>query len=498
MYLAGIDVGTTNTKSVILDAESGQVRAVGSCRTITRHPNVEWSEFEANALWAAVVQSLRQALAQCDHPERIGAVAVASMAESGVPLDRHGNILYPAIAWHDPRTASQAQWWHDTLGVERVYDITGQVIHAMYGINKLLWLRDHEPEVFARIHRWLNVEDFILWKLSGSVATDYSIASRTMVFDQRTLTWSAALLEHAGIPEDWFPPAYAGGTVIGKVSEEAAAETGLPPGAQVVTGGHDHLCGALAAGITHPGQLLDSTGTACAICILSPTFRPEPALLAAGCHEYAYVLPGSYVILGSMNYAGGALEWLVKMLYGNRDEETYARALHESAQVPRGARGVTVLPYFLGSGTPHARHMARAAILGLKPSHDRAELVRALLEGLAFGLRDNLEAFYNLDLLQSRPEIIAIGGATRARELMQIKAEITGCRIRVPQITEAVATGAALLAGIGAGVFASGEEAAASLRHSETLYEPGAEPQASYDAIYHNCYIPARKAALDL
>jgi xylulokinase len=498
LYLVGIDVGTTNTKSVVLDAESGQVRSVGSCRTITQHPNVEWSEFDAGALWSAVVQSLRQALAQCDRPEHIGAVAVASMAESGVPLDRHGNILYPAIAWYDPRTASQAQWWLDTLGTERVYDITGQVIHAMYGINKLLWLRDHEPEVFARIHRWLNVEDFILWKLSGSIATDYSIASRTMVFDQRALAWSKTLLEHVGIPGDWFAPAYPGGTVIGTISGEAAAETGLPQSALVVTGGHDHLCGALAAGITHPGQLLDSTGTACAICILSHSFQPKPALLAAGCHEYAYVLPGSYVILGSMNYAGGALEWLVKMFYGDIDEEKFARALHESAQVPRGSRGVTLLPYFLGSGTPHAQHTARAAILGLNPSHGRAELVRALLEGLAFCLRDNLEAFYSLDLLQSQPEIIAIGGAARARELMQIKAEITGCRIRVPWITEAVAAGAALLAGMGAGIFTSGEEAAASLRYTETIYEPGAEPQASYDAIYHNHYVPARKAALNL
>ncbi len=198
---------------------------------------------------------------------------------------------------------------------------------------------------------------------------------------------------------------------------QISEETGLPQNMLVVTDGHDHLCGALAAGVTHPGQLLDSTGTACAILALSQTFQPTPAMLAAGCPSYSYVLPDIYV---------------------------------------------------------------------------NPELVRAVMEGPGFWLRNNLEVLHILGIAASLPAMIAIGGARGASELMQIKAEVTGCRIRVPRITEAAATGAALLAGIGAGLFSSGTEAATAVRHTETLYEPGEAAQAAYDDIYHRAYLPTR------
>jgi xylulokinase len=501
MYLVGIDVGTTNTKAVIFDVETGQICAVGSSRTMTRHPRVERSEFDADELWSTVVESLRQAIAQCEHPERIRAISVASMGETGFPLDANGQVLYPAIAWYDQRTTVQAQWWRDTLGSERVYDITGHVLHGMFGINKLLWLRDNEPAIFARIGHWLSIEDFVLWKLSGEIATDYSIASRTMVFDQHALTWSEPLLRQANIPVEWFPPAFPGGTTIGTLRREIAEETGLPQQTSVVTGGHDHLCGALAAGVTRPGQFLDSTGTTSVTLALSKTFQPSDELRATGYTTYAYVVRDTYATLGSMSFAGGALEWLVTLLYGQGasvTDEVYAQAVREGAQIPPGSRGAIVLPYFLGAGTPHGRKSAHGTIFGLIPSHGRAELVRALMEGVAFWLRDNLEALHRLGIAPAHPEIIAIGGPTRATLLMQIKADITSCRIRVPQIEEAGATGAALLAGMGIGAFHSGEEAAAALHHDETTYTPQQEAQVVYDDIYHQTYLPACQTVLSL
>lgn len=500
MYLVGIDVGTTNTKVVIFDSETGQVRAVGHCPTITRHPTVEWSEFDADELWGAVAQSIRQAVAQCDKPQRIRAVSVASMGEAAFPLDAEAKPLHAAIAWHDPRTVLQAQWWSETVGGEAVYDISGQVLHPMFGINKLLWLRSNVPEIYQRIRWWLSIEDFILWKLTGIPATDYSIASRTMVFDQRTLGWSEKLLNHAGIPINWFPQAFPSGTPLGKVRMAVTKETGLPRNATVVVGGHDHLCGALAAGVTRPGLLVDSTGTASVILALSPTFQPSKELFDAGFNSYAYVLKGTYVTLGSLNFAGGALEWLVRMLYGHSEgamaEKTYERALSEGASVPPGSRGVTILPYFLGTGTPHGQESARATILGLMPMHGRPEMVRALMEGLGFWLRDNLEALQRISIAPTNPEIIAVGGTTRAAELMQIKAEATGCRIIVPQITEAAATGAALLAGMGVGEFHSGEQAMSSLCSTKNVYEPSPRAVVAYNEIYQQRYIPARRSVL--
>ena len=222
MYLVGIDVGTTNTKTVIFDVETGRIRAVGSSHTIVRHPVPEWSEFDAEDVWGTVLQSIQAAVQQCDRPERIRAISVASMGESAFPVDADGNVLHAAIAWYDQRTVAEAQWWENIAGRERIFTITGHIPRPTYGVNKLLWLRNHVPQVVDRIHHWLSIEDFVLWKLSGSFATDYSIASRTMLFDQRTLTWSEPLLEQAGLPAAWFPPAFPSGTAIGTVSKEVA------------------------------------------------------------------------------------------------------------------------------------------------------------------------------------------------------------------------------------------------------------------------------------
>ncbi len=348
------------------------------------------------------------------------------------------------------------------------------------------------------IHHWLSIEDFVLWKLSGSFATDYSIASRTMLFDQRTLTWSEPLLQQAALPAEWFSPAFPSGTAIGTVCKEVAEKTGLPHQAIVSTGGHDHLCGALATGVTHPGQLLESMGTASVVLAVSNAFRPSRELLAAGCTSYAYVIQNIYATLGMLDFAGGALEWIVTLLYGQGKQgtvssEIFAQALREAAEIPPGSRGATILPSFLGSGTPYRQSSARGAFLGLTPSHNRPELVRALMEGLAFWLRDNTEMLCNLGIAPPQPEITVIGGTTQATPLLQIKAEITGCPIKVPQITEAAATGAALLAGMGANIFHSGEDAASAVLHTVQIYEPDAQAVEIYNTIYEQTYLPARR-----
>ena len=204
--------------------------------------------------------------------------------------------------------------------------------------------------------------------------------------------------------------------------------------------------------------------------------------------------------MGSIHFAGGALEWLIHLLYGNGMNaltgEIYLQALREGWQVPLGSNGITILPYLLGTGTPHGQDMATATLLGLTPAHGRPELVRALIEGLGFWLRDNLETFARLSIAPSHPEIIAVGGATRATMLMQIKADITGCRITVPLIAETAATGAALLAGMGIHAFSSVENAIASVQHTKRVYEPEQEASRAYSALYEQVYIPARRSML--
>ena len=230
---------------------------------------------------------------------------------------------------------------------------------------------------------------------------------------------------------------------------------------------------------------------------VSDTFRPTPELLEAGFNSYAYVVQNTYVTLGTLNFAGGALEWIVTLLYGQGKQgtvspENFAQALREAAEVPPGARGAIILPSFLGSGTPYAKSSARGAILGLTPSHNRPELVRALMESLGFWLRENTEMLCKLGIAPPHPEITAVGGTTQATQLLQFKADITGGPLKVPQIPEAAATGAALLAGMGANIFRSGEEAASSVRYAVQTYEPDAQAVEIYNTIYEQTYLPAR------
>jgi xylulokinase len=220
--------------------------------------------------------------------------------------------------------------------------------------------------------------------------------------------------------------------------------------------------------------------------------------LTARYNSYAYVVQNTYVTLGTLNFAGGALEWLVTLLYGQGKQgdvspENYAQALREAGEVPPGARGAIILPSFLGAGTPYGKSSARGAILGLTPSHNRPELMRALMESLAFWLRDNMDMFSHLGIASPHAEITVIGGTTQATLLLQIKAAVTGCLLKVPQIAEAAATGAALLAGMGANIFRSSEEAASSIRHTVQIYEPDPKLVELYNTIYEQSYLPARR-----
>lgn len=493
-YLLGIDVGTTSTKAVLYDPGAGRVVAVASRPTPTHHPRPDRTEFPPAEVWRAIVESVREATA--GRATDVRAVSAASMAEAGTLVDRAGRCLYPIIAWHDPRTEPQAARWAERPGPRRVFEITGQTIQAKFSLNKLLWLREHAPEAFRAAHRWLCVEDFALWKLAGVYATDYSIASRTLAFDQRSLGWSDEMLGLARLPTDLFPTAHPSGTAVGQVTPEAAAETGLPAGAAVVTGGHDHLCGSLAAGIVGPGALLDSMGTAEGGLLLAESFDPDERLFRSGYAHYAHVIPGSYVVLFGLTASGGLLEWLVRQICPDAGESAEARArafagaLEAAGRVPPGADGVFWLPHLSGVGSPWEDERSRAAVVGLTGAHGRGHLARALLEGLSYWLRENLDALGEIVAVPQPGdgEITAIGGGTRAALWMQIKADVTGRRVRVVEVPEAAALGAALLAGVGAGIFASAAEAAASVARTATTYHPDPARSAAYDRYYQAVY----------
>ena len=500
--LLGLDIGTTNTKAVVYDPQTGQVLAVASRPTVTHHPRPGWSEYDPAELWQNIAAVIREATA--GRAESIRAVAAGSMAEAGVPVDRDGNYLYPIIVWHDPRSEPQARRWFDWLGAERGFDITGHPIQAKWSVNKLMWLRENAPEVLRRIHKWLCMQDFATWKLSGAYATDYSIASRTFAFDQRARGWSRQILELADLSPDLFPTPHQSGTAVGEVTRAAAAETGLKVGTKVVTGGHDHLVGSFAAGATGKGTVANSMGTAEACLVMMDAYAPDDRMLHQGYCHYAHVVPDHYVVHFGNVASGGLFEWALRQYWPEVDESpegrrrAYQAAFAAAGEAPVGSGGVFCLPYLRGAGSPWFDDRAKAGLIGLTDAHGRGHILRAVMEALCYWQRENLEAVSKLLAVPREGDLVAYGGSTRSALWMQIKADITGRRVRVVELAEAVAQGAALLAGIGAGVFPSFQAAADSVRRTTTVYEPIAAHTEQYARYYEEVYLHLYYAVREL
>lgn len=486
--LIGLDLGTTTIKAALLDTEVGQIEHVAARPTPTSHPQPGWSEHDPEALWQAAADCLAEIGAALGG-RRLSGLAISSLAEAGVPLDRDGTPLYPIIAWYDRRSEPQATWVEDQISVADLYAVTGQRASTSFSITKILWLREHEPQVFRRTALWLPVSSYILYRLCGEAVTDVTIAARTLLFDQQTLAWSPRLLELFDLDETMLPKPYPGSTRVGSVSAAASIQAGLPAGTPCFLGGHDHLCAALATGAAQPGAAADSTGSAQALIGLVQRFLPDPTLAEGGFACYAYLLPGIFTLKGGLKAAGNAIEWQAKLLTGPGDKPDYP-ALETEAWAGVGKQaGPLWLPHLIGSGSPQADRTARAALVGVRFEHERGDLFRAMLEGLACWTRHNLEVMRSHSGLPIR-EVTLTGGVTRLRLLSQLKADLLNCPVHVPEIAEAAAAGAALLAGIGAGVFASAAEAVSALRYPSQQLLPDPNRAAWYEQLYQQVYAP--------
>jgi xylulokinase len=492
--LLGLDLGTTTTKCVLYDASWGRIVRAASQPTPVDHPQPGWSEHDPHALWQTAVECIREAASGAD-TRAIRGIAISSMAEAGLLVDSGGAPLAPAIAWYDRRSETQAAQVEARFAQDALYRITGQRVSPSFGLTKILWMRAHLPHVFALAARWLPLPAYLLYRLSGAQMIDATIASRTLLFDQRTLGWSAEILRAFDLPESLLPPTAIAGAPAGPLTGEAAAALGLPPGVMCVLGGHDHLCAALAAGAAGPGNLVDSTGTANALLLLLPRFLPDATLADEGYASYASLLPELWALKGGLKAAGSAVEWLARGLAGGRDPDYPALEAAAAAGVGRKA-GPLWLPHWIGSGTPHGDRFSRAALVGAQIEHGPADLFRGLLESLAFWTRQNVERMETLAGLppQENTPLALTGGAARLRLLAQLKADVLRRPARIPAIPESAAAGAALLAGIGCGVFRGGPEAAASLRYPVETIDPDLTRAGWYDDLYTNAYLPLYRA----
>jgi len=475
--LVGIDVGTTHLKAGAF-TPTGELLARAQIETPAKHLPDGGAEYDPEAIWAGVAACVAEVRAAVPGP--VASVGIASMAEAGVLVDGAGRPVYPAIAWFDPRTRPQAERLAQQVGRESLFRRTGLFLMPKFGLLKLLWIKENAPEAYARGAAWLSMAEWIALKLTGRPASCPTLAARTLAYDLTAGGWMADLLAEVGVRPRLFGEIVPEGASLGGVTAEAAAATGLPAGTPVSLAGHDHPCAALAAGVTGPGQLLDSTGTAEAV--IGAMVRPllTPGALASQISQGPLPVPGLYGLQAGASASGGSVEWLRSELLAGAGYDELIRLAEEAGQRPTG---LLYLPHLAGGGPPAVNPSSRGALVGLSYGTTRGQVVRAVLEGTACELRQMVTA---MEELVGTPftRVIVTGGHTRNPVWLQIKADVLGRELVVPEVTEATLLGAALLGGVGGGMYGSPVAAAASVERRERVVQYRKDVAAAYAAKY--------------
>jgi xylulokinase len=454
--LIGLDFGTTNLKGVCFTA-TGESLVRAEVQTPRNHPKEGWTEWDPALLWETVIKLLQGLLQRLPSGYLPVGISVASVGESIVGIDKNGHPVGRIIAWHDRRSEEEAEWLRSQISEEEVFAITGSPIDATFALFKVLWLQRHRPEQFKVAIHWLLVADWLAFSLTGEMAASASLASRSSAFEISTLKWSDKILQAAGLDRLRFAEVRPSGSSIGKVMPEIADQCGLPKDVVVAVGGHDHVCGAIAAGAVRPGILLDSIGTSEAL--FAPIAAPTAAarfLKASFCQGVVQMVPQSpsYYAIGGMPSAGECVEWFLNLLQGDREIESLSKAA--SACDPNGTFFVPHLRY-VSSPTPQKN--ARGAFFGLTIGTSASQLFRAVLEGIAFEGKYIIDNLISMARAEPVAEIWCVGKAFQNDLFQQIKANINGVPLRVAEQPDLAARGAAILAGLGAGIYGSTEEA---------------------------------------
>lgn len=472
--LLGLDVSTTATKAVVVDPE-GFVCASTSVEYPSQTPRPLWSEQDPEVWWSATVGAVRAALERSTNvPEDIMAVGLSGQMHGLVSLDAADRVLRPAILWNDQRTGVECDLIREAVGRERLIEVTGNDALPGFTAPKLLWIRRNEPEVWDRIAHVLLPKDFVRLRLTGNHAVDRADGAGTILFDLAARDWSTEIVDALGIDHRWLPQTFEGPELTGGVTAEAAAITGLRVGTPVVAGGGDQAAAAVGVGSVEPGISSLSLGTSGVVFTTTeaPTIEPEGRL-----HAFCHAVPNRWHLMGVMLSAAGSLRWYRDALAPG---VSFDELVREAADAPPGSGGLLFLPYLTGERTPHADPLARGAFVGLTVSHDRAHLTRAVLEGVAFGLRDSLELIRAMGLAPST-EIRATGGGVKSDLWRAILADVLGARVVTTWTAEGAAQGAATLAAVGAGWFTSVEEACRAFVRVGDPTEPSADAGAYAD-----------------
>lgn len=467
-YIVGVDTSTTSTKALVVD-QNGSVVATGDSAYGYETPFPTWSEQDPGLWWSATVAAISSAIEAAGvDPSDIEAVGLTGQMHGSVLLDDNGDVVRPALLWNDQRTADECDEIRERVGRGTLIAITGNDAITGFTSPKLLWVRNHEPELWDRIRTVLLPKDYVRLRLTDVAAVDVAGGSGTGLFDLAERTWSTPVLEALDLDRGLFPEPHEGPEITGRLSREAAVATGLLPGTPVVAGGGDQSANAVGVGAISSGIVALSLGTSGVVFATTdgPSIDQE-ARVQAFCHA----VPERWHMMGVMLSAAGSLRWFRDTVAPNVG---FADLVAAASEVPAGSEGLFFLPYLSGERTPHLDATARGAFVGLTTSHDLRHLTRAVLEGVAFGLRDGLDLMMMAGV--ARPDAIrASGGGTRSGLWRQILADVLEARIDTVTTEEGAAYGAALLASVGGGLHDSVDSAVEKTVRVEPAAEPGAD-----------------------
>ena len=487
MFL-GIDVGTGGTRAILIN-RAGKVLASHAADHAPIHSEfIGWAEQDPEDWWRAAQLAIAGALktaAAAGYLTPVEAVGLTGQMHGCVMLDAAGEVLRPALIWCDQRTQQQCDWLTETIGYEKLIELTANPALPNFTLTKLLWVREHQPEIFARIAHVLCPKDYVRLRLTGVYAMDMQEASGTLLLDVVHRRWSAEVAAAAGIPMEWLPPLFEGPEICARISAEGAATTGLIAGIPVAAGAGDQGAGAVGMGILAPGSVSATTGTSGVVfaATAAPTLDPKGRL-----HTFCHAAPGVWHVMGVTNGAGLSFRYLKDTFFPTA---SYDHLTALAATAPPASDGLLWAPYLFGERTPHLDPNARAAFTGITASTTAAHFIRAVLEGVAFSLKDTFTLFAELGIPVEK--IRLGGGGARGPLWRQIQADVYDHPVELLEAEEGGAFGAALLAGTGVGAWPSVQAACeATIRPKETIHPKNAAAMAEAYKHFRRLY-PALK-----
>jgi glycerol kinase len=486
MYVAALDLGTTGCRTFIFDL-SGTIIASDYQEWQSFYPSPSFVEQDANVWWNSIILTIENAIKKSGVDKAdIVSLSVTNQRETIVPVDKQGNPLHNALVWQDRRTIDQVEYIKNKIGIDKIYKTTGLTIDPYFSATKILWFKDEKPEIYQKTHKFLLVSDFIIHKLTGKFCTDFSNASRTMLFDINTLKYSEEIASELEIDLDKMPEALKSGVDIGEIETE---DTLFDKKTLVITGAGDQQSAALGVGVVSPGDIKCTTGTGSFILayLSQPNFDPMKRVLCS-CHA----VPGVWVQEASIFTSGAVLRWFRDQIgyeecsMVQEGQDPYDLIISEAKKSTLGANGLLLIPHFIGAGAPHWNPHAKGVIFGLALGHERKDLYRAILEGVAYEIRKNIEVFKELGI--EPKELMLTGGGSRSDFWNQIYADVLGITCVRNIVEEATSLGVAILAASGAGIFPDIAKAAESLCKVDRKWVPNNERHETYEKYYRFSY----------